>query len=218
MGLKKEIAVGIIFTVALSTLGYFTIIARHEVFEPSGAYMMSVNFTSVEGLDKGDDVKINGVKAGVVESIVLEDTYISVYLKMYMPFVMYDNYRIKIASESALGGKYISIYPGAKTVDNVMHEIVEARTNLKGESPDDPIAQISAILDDNRDNIQATIRNLKDITAKINTGHGTLGQLVNSKKTHDDASGLIRELRDTMEDAREQAPVTSFIRAALTFF
>jgi len=216
--MKNEIAVGVLFAIAMVVLAYFTIMVRHEVFEPKGAYIMSVNFSSVEGLEKGDDVKINGVKAGVVESIVLEDAYIAVFLKVYQNFTLYENYRIKIASESALGGKFISIFPGRQIVDNVSYGVVEARTNLKGESPDDPIAQISAILDDNRDNIQQTIRNLRDITAKINRGQGTIGMLVNNKKVHEDANDLIKEVRDTMEDAREQAPVTSFIRAALTFF
>ncbi len=50
------------------------------------------------------------------------------------------------------------------------------------------------------------------------TGQGTLGKLVNENKVYNNADDLIKELKDTMEDAREQAPITSFIRAALLAF
>ena len=89
---------------------------------------------------------------------------------------------------------------------------------MKGISGDDPIALISDLVNENRDNIYTTIRNIQQITTKLNSGQGTLGQLINDNRVHENANDLVRELRDTMEDAREQAPVTSFIRAALTAF
>ena len=61
-------------------------------------------------------------------------------------------------------------------------------------------------------------REFESITEKIDTGQGTLGKLINENRVHDSTDGLIKELRDAIEDTREQAPVTSFIRAALTAF
>jgi len=165
-----------------------------------------------------DDVKVSGVRAGVVDRIVLEEEYISVYMKMYNRFSMFENYRIKIASESALGGKYIAIYPGERERGGRSFKEIDYRTNMKGISGDDPIALISDLVNENRENIHSTIRNLQQITAKLNSGQGTLGQLINDNRVHENANDLVRELRDTMEDAREQAPITSFIRAALTAF
>ncbi|MGV7927637.1 MAG: MlaD family protein [Spirochaetota bacterium] len=218
MRIKNEVAVGLLFTVAMIVLGYFTIMVKDEIFEPKDYYVMHAVFSNVEGLEVKDDVKVSGVRAGVVDRIVLEEEYISVYMKMYSRFAMFENYRIKIASESALGGKYIAIYPGERERGGLKFSEIDYRTNMKGISGDDPIALLSDLVNENRENIYATIRNLQQITSKLNSGQGTLGQLINDNKVHENANDLVSELRDTMEDAREQAPITSFIRAALTAF
>jgi phospholipid/cholesterol/gamma-HCH transport system substrate-binding protein len=60
--------------------------------------------------------------------------------------------------------------------------------------------------------------NLAVVTAKLSSGEGTIGRLLMHDKMYQDADDLVKELRESVEDAREQAPVTSFIRAALTAF
>ncbi len=94
---------------------------------------------------------------------------------------------------------------------------------LQGDSAGDPIAGLSELISENRSNLRATIQNVRDITEKINRGQGTLGILINDDELHRNASTLltdaeivVRELRESLEDTREQAPVTSFVRAALT--
>ncbi len=218
MNIKKEIAVGVLFAAGIAILAYFTIMVKHEVFEPRDYYMISVRFPHVEGLEVGDDVKVNGVKVGVVNRIVLEDEFIVTYLKMFNAFSMYENYRIKVANESALGGKFVSIYPGMRSLEGISFKEVETRTNLKGLSGDDPIALFSELIVDNRENIYTTLKNIQEITSKINSGQGTLGKLINETQVHDNATNVLSSFKETVEDAREQAPITSFIRAALTAF
>ncbi len=218
MSVKNEIAVGVLFTIAMVILGYFTIMVRHEVFETEESYIMTVRFASVEGLEMKDNVNVNGVRAGVVSGVDLEQDYVIVTLKLYKHFPMYENYRIKIASESALGGKYISIFPGEHVKGGKTYAEIESRTNLKGISGDDPIASISALVEENRENLYKTINNIQIITGRISSGQGTLGKLVNEGKMYDNANDLVTDLREAIEDSREQAPITSFIRAALTAF
>ena len=98
------------------------------------------------------------------------------------------------------------------------YAVVESRNNLKGERMIDAFTEFSELIAENRPNLYKTIKNIKEITGKINAGQGTLGKLVNENKVYNNADDLIKELRDTMEDAREQAPITSFIRAALLAF
>jgi len=62
------------------------------------------------------------------------------------------------------------------------------------------------------------IRNLRSFSEKLNSGQGTLSKLLTDDKIANQASDLLEQLRDTIEDAREQAPVTSFIKAALMAF
>ncbi len=96
---------------------------------------------------------------------------------------------------------------------------------LQGESAGDPVAGIAELISENRGNVRETIANVRDITQKINEGRGTLGLLVNDDELHrnantlvTDAQTVVKELRESLEDTREQAPVTSFVRAALTAF
>lgn len=100
-----------------------------------------------------------------------------------------------------------------------------AFVNLQGESSGDPLAGLSEMISENRGDIRRTLNNVAEITQKINQGKGTIGLLVNDDELHrnantviTDAQIVVRELRESLEDTREQAPVNSFLRAALTAF
>ncbi len=218
--MKKEIAVGILFFIALSVLGYYTIIMTGQIWKAEEEYTVTAIFPNVEGLSVSDRVKINGVLAGKVDAInLIDDTgMVLVSLKMTRRFKLYENYEIKIKSESALGGRYVSIYPGKAADGNRTYAEVYDRQNLPGRSLDDPLSLLAEFIQENRANVYQTISNIKSITQKIDEGKGTLGRLINDNRVHENTDGLIKELRDAIEDTREQAPITSFIRAALTAF
>ena len=117
-----------------------------------------------------------------------------------------------------LGGKQINIDPGTKKNSDgrPLNELpdsfqFEGRLN-------DVMRSIGSLIDDNRANINASIYNLRIFSEKLNTDRSTLGRLVGDDTLMNETEGLVKDLRDTIEDSREQAPVTSFIRAALTAF
>lgn len=213
-----EIAVGVIFLAAMALLGYYTIIMTSRFIEPEGTYYMTVIFPTTEGLEISSKVKVNGVDAGAVKEMRLVGYQVEVKLRLNYPFTLYQNYSIKIKNETLLGKKAVSIFTGTpRDRDGRPNRVVTARQNLPG-SYEDVIATVSEIVEENRPNIFASIRNLRDITDKINAGQGTLGKLINQDNIHTQSEELVKELRETIEDAREQAPITSFIRAALTAF
>lgn len=215
---RNEIVVGIIFLVAMIILGYYTIIMSRKFLEPAAAYRMTVVFPNIDGLDVTGKVKINGVDAGRVEEASLKGYRVLVKLKMFTHFTMYDNYSIKVKSDSLLGKKFVSIFPGSPfDAKGVARNVVTERDNLPGRY-EDVLSSVSEIIDDNRENFQASIQNLRQITDKLNTGKGTFGKLINEDTIHGQTESLVKELRETIEDAREQAPITSFLRAALTAF
>lgn len=217
--MKREIVVGIFFFVAMAILGYYTIIMTGGLFERPDEYFMTVRFPYVGGLNSKTKVRVNGVVSGEVESISLdENNVVVVVLKMTKRFRLYANYQISVQSEGALGLRYVSINPGSRMINNQLVEEVQDYAHLEGRAVGDTLAMISELIAENRDNVYNTIKNIREVTEKINKGHGTLGKLINEGKVHDSTEGLIRELRDAIEDTREQAPVTSFIRAALTAF
>jgi len=217
--MKQEIAVGIIVILALTVLGYFTIIMSGEIFETHTYYPMTVVFRDVEGLSKDDKVRVNGVLSGYVDTVDLIDNNVVVKLRLYNHFTLYENYEIMVRNETALAGKYVSINPGAPMDESgKQYTVITTRDNLVGTSVPDPFTMLSRLIADNRGNVNATVKNLRDITDKINSGKGTLGKIINEDTVHGQATDLIKQLQDTIEDTREQAPITSFLRAALTAF
>ena len=215
---RNEIVVGILFLIAMIILGYYTIIMSKKFLEPAAAYRITVLFPNIEGLEKENKVKINGVDAGSVEDIKLKGYQVLVVIKMFTEFTLYQNYTIKIKSDSLLGKKFIGISPGSPyDKKGVAQTVVTDRENLPGKY-EDVLGSLTELIDENRDNINVSIRNLRDITDKINAGKGTFGKLINEDKLARESVDLVKELRETIEDAREQAPITSFLRAALTAF
>jgi phospholipid/cholesterol/gamma-HCH transport system substrate-binding protein len=214
----SEFIVGVVFIAALATLGYFTIV-RGELFSDKEYYELTVIFPDVESLSLGNKVLVNGVESGTVESIsLLSDARVIVTIKMFQHFALYENYRIVLKNQTAIGGRIIVIYPGELEREGVLYEPVESYKNLHGVTIGDPLSKISEIIDENRGDLREAIVNLREFSEKINKGEGTIAKLVNEDKIHKDTGKLIEELRETIEDSREQAPVTSFIRAALTAF
>ncbi len=214
----NEFIVGVVFIFAMTVLGYFTII-RGELFSDKEYYELSVIFPDVESLSIGNKVLVNGVESGTVESIeLLPDAKVLVRIKMFISFTLYENYKIMLKNQTAIGGRIIVINPGEFETEGVMHDTVGSYKNLHGLTVGDPLTKISEIIDENRGDLREAIANLREFSEKINKGDGTIAKLVNEDTIHRDTGKLIEELRDTIEDSREQAPVTSFIRAALTAF
>jgi len=60
------------------------------------------------------------------------------------------------------------------------------------------------------DSARKLFDDLAQAADKLTKGEGTLGKLVNDKALYEQAERLASELRQAVEDAREQAPVTSF--------
>lgn len=179
---------------------------------------------------------------------------VAMVLELKKDIVFYDNYNISLKNESILSGKVVAIDPGDSEPKNgkypkrldikwyssfeteklgrnaiKMHinDLKEKKAEiiLSGQSAGDPIAGLSELIAENRQNVKRIIQNIAEISEKINNGKGTVGLLINDSKLHDNANTLVsdakivvREMRENLEDTREQAPVTSFIRILLTSF
>lgn len=63
-----------------------------------------------------------------------------------------------------------------------------------------------------------TLKNVEDIARKINSGDGAFAQLLNDKTLIAEATNLLTLLRESTEDAREQAPINSFVNVLFSGF
>jgi phospholipid/cholesterol/gamma-HCH transport system substrate-binding protein len=216
--LKIEISVGLIFFVALSILGYYTVIVSKEVFKSGDLYYLKVHFRNAGALSEDNKVFVNGVYSGTVLSVKLRDEYAEATFEMFNRFRLYSNYEVRVKTEAAIGGKQVMINPGsAMGDDGRVYGQIDAGVILTG-GVDDPIESFTSLINDNRENVRVAISNIREFTEKLNSGRGTVSRLLNDEKLANQANDLMEQLKETVEDAREQAPVTSFIRAALTAF
>jgi len=213
-----EFLTGIIFFAAISILVYYTVLVGKKAIAPEKTWKMTVYFEDALGLQKENKVMVNGVYSGNVAAINLNDDLVQVDLAMFNRFSVYSDYRIYISNESAIGGKQIRIYPGGRSVeDGRANEPIASDIRLVGTARD-PFDSISNVIEDNRDNIKVMVSNLRSFSEKLNSSKGTISKLLTDDKIANQTSALLEQIRETIEDAREQAPVTSFIRAALTAF
>ena len=109
-----EIIVG---TSVLACALYFFIFSfQKSDISTANTYQIFADFDNVDGITPGSDIKISGVKIGTVDSQTLNpNTYrarlrLNIENNVELPL----DSSAKIASSGLLGGKYLSIIPGAE--------------------------------------------------------------------------------------------------------
>ncbi len=78
-------------------------------------YNVVARFDSAEGLRPGADVKMSGIRVGQIKSMELEkESYFAVVaMEIDEAVQLPDDSSAEIISESLLGGRYLSLTPGA---------------------------------------------------------------------------------------------------------
>jgi phospholipid/cholesterol/gamma-HCH transport system substrate-binding protein len=54
------------------------------------------------------------------------------------------------------------------------------------------------------------VASLKNIAGRIEKGEGTVGRFINEDTLYEDVEATVGELRATIDDFRETAPITAF--------
>lgn len=102
----------------------------------SSNYLISAKFNNIDGVSSGSDVKISGVKVGLVKDIDIDNNsyqailYLSINKDIKLPF----DSSVKVASEGLLGSKYIAISPGSDEeylIDGDEIEFTQSSVNLE---------------------------------------------------------------------------------------
>lgn len=103
--------------VVLLVAGIFLVFAMNAAdLQKVSGYAVSANFSKIDGINNGMDVRISGVKIGSVMKTELDaETYLArVTLSIDPKIKLPVDTVAKIASESLLGGKYLALEPGAE--------------------------------------------------------------------------------------------------------
>ncbi len=105
----------VVLIVAVGFLAYA--VAHSGQSSVGSGYPLYARFSSIAGLNAGSDVQIAGVKIGTVDAASIDPkTYLAVVKMTIRDGVeLPKDSSIEVASESLLGGEYLSVQPGADT-------------------------------------------------------------------------------------------------------
>lgn len=206
MAHSTERKVGFFFILALVLLG-----AMLEVGEKWNPFEKKVPYktylSTVTGLKVGDPVRLAGVNVGKINSIIVSDTNVEIKFEVTPETKIKTDTVASLRLTNLLGGQFLSLSFGTPSappleaggtvtgkdsanidviVDTVSDAVKDARVLIKNlnKNQDEVMKKISNILDDNRANLADSIANFKNITAKIDSGEGSLAMLLNDKKLY----------------------------------
>jgi len=114
--MKRNIIETLIGALVLIIAGGFIFFAYSSVgtHVSSDSYPVSAQFERIDGLNNGSDVRVGGVKVGVVTQETLDPkTYLAhVQMNINDSVKLPKDSSAQIVSDGLLGGKYIAIIPG----------------------------------------------------------------------------------------------------------
>ncbi len=199
-------------TVAILVLGIFIIGNQRYLFKDT--YQLKAQFNNVVGLDVGAEARVGGVHRGTVHSIELP-TNPSDKITVVMDLDNSTHNIIKkdsvatIETEGLLGNEYMALSFGSAGAPNVHSG--DTIASLPPLAMSDLIKKSDGILDSSQaalKNVTVATDHISSITAKIDQGQGTVGELINDKKVYGELDQTIAGLRDTV--ALAQSGVTDF--------
>jgi phospholipid/cholesterol/gamma-HCH transport system substrate-binding protein len=100
--------------VLIGAVGFLAFAYSSSQVKESGGYQLLARFDKIDGLERGSDVRISGIKVGTVVDQTLDpETY-----RAEVRFSVRDEVRLPadtsaaVVSNGLLGGKYLALVPG----------------------------------------------------------------------------------------------------------
>jgi phospholipid/cholesterol/gamma-HCH transport system substrate-binding protein len=202
----------IVATLAVLAVGVFIIGSKEYLF--SSTYNLKAQFANVAGLAVGADVQVGGVHSGTVTGIELpkkpgERVTVIMELARSTHAIIKRDSVASIETEGMLGNQFMAISFGSPGQTDVRDgETIQSVPPLElGQM----LAKTNAILDSSQQAILNTTlatAHLNSVSAKIDSGQGTVGALVNDKQVYENLEQTTATLHDTMLQA--QTGITDF--------
>lgn len=225
MALSKEQHVGLFFLGGiLLFVGFIEATIGSGLF--SRGYRVWAEFADVQGLTRGAQVRVAGVKAGSVREIRLEPDKVRVALQLNRGVELHDDAVARLDFQALSGARFITIDRGsparkraepdatirsesAAGISQMVDELDKVGGSLRGladslnENQDRLLKTVSEMLDENREGFRQTVKNLNGITDKLSNGQGTLGRLLADSTLYDQATATLTALRESFGDVRK---------------
>lgn len=181
--LSIEVLVGFFMFVILIALFFFTVVLSRERWWSHIRYPLTVRFSEVSGLRKGDNVFFRGVKVGVVKSLLLENNHVVLHADLDSPVQFREGYKVEVVATSMLGGKQLRIDDGP----------------LNAPALPDGAEIVGASSSDLLDELRVAVSGFREMIDQVSQGEGTLGKLLKDESAYNDLKAILTNLRDVSE-------------------
>ncbi len=197
-----------------------------------GGYTLVAPFTTLKELKTGDDVRMAGVRIGTVAETRLTPTSAEAILSIDPKYQIAKSSTATVAMAGLLGGNYVALELGdpasgtyapgdtvltknAADMNQIMTDLGNLGTELKATlggfssslngNPDGQgnlFQKLDRLVSENSAKISATMDNLEAITAKIRSGEGTVGKLINDPSAFENLNTAILEIKSAAAEAK----------------
>jgi phospholipid/cholesterol/gamma-HCH transport system substrate-binding protein len=207
----------LIATMAILVTGIFIIGSKDLRF--TRKYRLKAEFPNISGLQSGADVRVGGIHVGTVSGILLPSTpqgkvTVVMQLDKATQKIVNRGSVAAINSEGLLGDKFMEVSFGADGAQPI-HD-----GDTIGSVPpidiSDLVKQTNEILGTTNQALQsvkATTDNLDQVSAKINSGQGTVGALINNKDLYQRVNSGVTAFQEDMEALKHNFLVRGFFKS-----
>jgi phospholipid/cholesterol/gamma-HCH transport system substrate-binding protein len=186
-------------------------------------YQLAADFRDVQGLDRGADVRLAGLRAGRVEDLRLEGDRVRVTMAIDGHLTVRRDAVAKLDFRALSGERFVALTLGTPTappaqpgdvlegetpasfgdaVDQmarVAESIEELATNLDAEAGR-LLVSLADVVEENRGALGTLTANVASITEKLDRGTGTLGRLLHDPKLYDRVTDTMTDVRQSVQD------------------
>jgi len=203
---QRQLLLGIFFAVALSVLAIYTLFLTdvHFFTEPTREV---VYFPEAYGLREGDPVQVSGLRIGRVKELDFDINgeprkRIRAVLLLDKQVELLRGAKITIAESTLLGGRHIDIDPGEFGGPVLTRDPDGALYGAVQKNPIQALADLGAVLTENREAIAGILNNTDAIVADVREGRGTVGRFLSDEGMAREVAMTISNIRDASDQLR----------------
>ncbi|MGH7897982.1 MAG: MlaD family protein [Candidatus Binatia bacterium] len=225
MTFTREQRVGLFFLGGiLLFVGFIEATVGSGLFSPG--YRVWAEFTDVQGLNTGAQVRVAGVKAGTVRDIRLEPDRVRVALELRRGIEVHADAVARLDFQALSGARFVTIDRGspearlvepeatirsesAAGISQMVDELAQVGVSVRelsdslNENQDLLLKNVNQMIEENRESLEKTAHNLGTITDKMASGQGTLGKLLVDDSLYVEATATLAALRESFGDIRK---------------
>jgi len=220
--LTREQRIGVFFIVGLVLL-FIAIELTLGLGLFKSRYPLYARFRDVQGLDTGADVLLAGIKVGRVADLKIVDRQVVVRMMIDHGFEVKRDSIARLDFRALSGERFVAISLGSPTapmaqpgesidgetpasfadvvdeLSTVASNVSDLTDSLKTNS-ERLLANLSDVVEQNRDALGDTAQHLASITGKLDRGTGTLGLLLNDPALYDRATAALGDVQHSVHD------------------